>query len=518
MNKSLNLQNNIKKYLTDFNYMFFILLTTILTYGYFLTHYSLSRDDVTGTRYYTGEMFAQGRFTSTILHHTFGLIDNAPWFIDTIGVLFLILSAILFCILFEKIIPKTSFFAKVIFSTLLITSPLHIEFMSFNSCAIITGLGFCLVALSLLLVEDFFSTKNKKNLILATIFLTICMSWYESLMTAYFSAVFSILILKLTYSNEKYNFKKIITTGLIYAIPFICSILIEFAIEKIIFLLFSIERSPIASNRIHDEPYVFAATEVFIKYIYLSIHNVGIALFNICVLISPFLCAHLIHKKKNFNYIILFFFLFSPIYILAILMRICPLLRQTHAIIYAVAFLIFFLINILAENNNVKKLFFNILKYLSIYAVILQMSFSNYLVNLEWIRSEEEANVVNQIAQKLYDNFDTTKPVVFTGEYEVSNYIQKLILAKPYLLPLPEEARVKRTDLGHSTITWGIDCFILKDEANTELFNVFEFYGHDFVRCTLEMYKEALEISENLPQWPAPGSIIETEKYIIVNF
>lgn len=67
----------------------------------------------------------------------------------------------------------------------------------------------------------------------------------------------------------------------------------------------------------------------------------------------------------------------------------------------------------------------------------------------------------------------------------------------------------------NSYITWGVSAF---DEVNTELLKFFSYHGYELKQGTKEMYQEALVYSEDMPEWPCSGSIVDKGEYIIVNF
>ena len=146
-NKSL--PNEIAAYIKNFWYMLSLAVTTIATYGYFLTHYAVSIDDLSAKRYYYGELFAQGRFTNTIVHHLFGFIDNSPWIRDFFGLLLLATSSIVFCVLFDKFVKFETQVPKIVFSCLLVSAPIFAEIFSYNGTCISNGGGFLCVSLAM---------------------------------------------------------------------------------------------------------------------------------------------------------------------------------------------------------------------------------------------------------------------------------------------------------------------------------------------------------------------------------
>lgn len=59
----VNLKENFISYIKDPIYMLLLIITAVGSYGFLITHYSVSVDDLEYDRYYFGELIAQGRLT-----------------------------------------------------------------------------------------------------------------------------------------------------------------------------------------------------------------------------------------------------------------------------------------------------------------------------------------------------------------------------------------------------------------------------------------------------------------------
>lgn len=541
--KNILLSRLITEYLKNYQYMLFLLLCTVASYTYFLTNYSISIDDLSGDRYYYGELFAQGRFTSTIIRHLFGFIDNSVWLIDFIGIVCLALSAIIFCVLFDRYIETKSKVPQIVFSCLFITSPIYVEIFPYTGCTLSIGGGCVLVALALWFVTVFFNTGKKINFLYSSLLIVFATSWYESLLVIYYGAVFALLILKTINSNVKISIKTTFINGLKFATPLVIGIIFEFLISKVIILILGIEPSDNSANTsyifsdVHLSPVGFLC-EIGYKYILCSLRYLPITLLNIAFVVGLILCISLSLSKKtrklknSLNIVLLFLGLYSSVFILSIIRFCAADYRMSQIVAFFTAFMAFILIHFicLLEKKRILKVCVSLSMSL---AVILQISNTNFWFNLDIQRYNEEKMVVQQIGYTLYQEYDTNKPVVFVGKYELSDSIKEKVFAKKDLLyyflqyiglenveqnsDFSDEysnAQITET-IVNSYITWGVSAF---DEVNTELLKFFSYHGYELKQGTKEMYQEALVYSEDMPEWPCSGSIVDKGEYIIVNF
>lgn len=142
---------------------------------------------------------------------------------------------------------------------------------------------------------------------------------------------------------------------------------------------------------------------------------------------------------------------------------------------------------------------------------------------------------VDQIALDLERDFDTSKPVIFTGNYEIPysiiqdayvNYGTTTYLKMKRITDLIDPNLLDKYNRGSkgvwvsqtpalSVIDWGRYAF----DSDAELVRFFEMHGHRLVACgDIDRYAEAEEESLNLPEYPQDGYIVDKGDYIIVHF
>lgn len=540
----LKSNNSLKNYLSRiYSHSFHVLIVLFVswaTYGFFLTNPSISIDDLSGDRYYFGELAAQGRFTNTLLHHALNLVDNSPWIRDFLGLGLLVFSAFIFCAIFDRVTARENGWANTVFSCLLISSPIFTELFAYNGTCLSIGGGFLLVSLALWLTLNTIDTGKKRYLLYASLLLAVTASWNEAPVVVYLNAVFAILILKYFYSDQPFTFKKIILTGLHFAVPLIAGVFLEALIQKGIFAAFSIERSHYAKNEIELLPITFAklyrfASSVFVKYILSALWYRPVAIFLITIFVSAILCLYYTIRKKSAIPLFLFFFLDFTTLTLSILSMDDAPYRTCQVFGFFTAFIVYFLLLRTDSLHTFLRPFFRRLAALgAALLLILQISESNYWYYYDVQRYEEEKQVMLQISDQLLDDFDISKPVVFAGSYSFSDSLkEKTFLSKDsnaykitkkigrlfhseifdetdeYALKIPQT-------IVKSYINHGIGAF---GECNTELHKFLKYHSISYLKQgTNEMLEEAIQLSETLPQWPEKGSICDVGEFIIVNF
>jgi len=142
---------------------------------------------------------------------------------------------------------------------------------------------------------------------------------------------------------------------------------------------------------------------------------------------------------------------------------------------------------------------------------------------------------VDQIALDLERDFDTSKPVIFTGNYEIPysivkdayvSYGDRKYYKMKRLTDLIDPDLLDKYNRGSkgvwvaqtpalSVIDWGRYAF----DSDAELVKFFAMHGHSLVaEEDISMYAEAEEESKNLPEYPQDGYIVDKGEYIIVHF
>ena len=142
---------------------------------------------------------------------------------------------------------------------------------------------------------------------------------------------------------------------------------------------------------------------------------------------------------------------------------------------------------------------------------------------------------VDQIALDLERNFDTSKPVIFTGNYEIPysiiqdayvSYGSTTYFKMKRLTDLIDPDLLDKYNRGSkgvwvaqtpalSVIDWGRYAF----DSDAELVKFFAMHGHTLVaEEDISLYAGAEEEALGLPEYPQDGYIVDKGDYIIIHF
>lgn len=572
--KQKSLVSGIAEYLNNKPYIISLSACIVAAYLFFVTHYSISIDDLSRERYILdGYIAAQGRFTGMILSVLFDFFGLNTGILELFGILFLAASAIVFCLSFDCVYTTANKLPQILFSCFFVTFPLHAEVFIYAGCTLSVGAGLflCAVALWLVLQEakkKVFSKGTVKNLVAATFLLIIPASWYESVLFVYYSAVFALLVLKLFTHSEpgEFKFKDFITFGLYFAVPLVAAVLSEYLFQTVVLKVWDTDIQSEALNNIHIgnifsfQGLITLAGTCYKRWIVPMFYYFPITVFGCAVLVSSVLFLVLACKRKNIKYLLAFAGLFSGTVINSLLLMQGAPYRISQAVSFFVAFTVFIIMVLLPNNKGIyQKALRSTVSAVLIVVCVNQITEINYWFNLENIKYENERQAIEQIAYILDSQFDNEKPVVFVGEYtfegdlkektelQKDDFGYKVIAStKDILYKICDKLEGKtlsqdgahenkiavairkflERDEGNTTyiipqalcksyITWGVDAF---NEVNTELLKFFSYIGHDYIQGTEEMYEEALLKAESQPAWPKQGSISDEGEYIVVNF
>lgn len=153
---------------------------------------------------------------------------------------------------------------------------------------------------------------------------------------------------------------------------------------------------------------------------------------------------------------------------------------------------------------------------------------------VDYLKYEDAKETMNRIAYELEKSFDTSKPVIFTGTYQLPDSI----LAGTFV-PYNSEIFYKMSRLAGlldphilekfyrkqgvwiaqtpslSVLEWGKFAF----DSDEELVRFFAMHGHKlYAQQDAALYPLAEQASLDLPSFPAQGSIVDMGDYIIVHF
>ena len=524
-NQNLDLKESICKRITNPFYLIAVALTALGAYGFYLTNPSPSIDWLSYDRYYSGMLFGQGRFTATIVERVLNLWDCPVWFEPLLGLVCFILGTLIMLAIFDGFTEYRSIVPSIVFSCIYISFPLLAEYFIYNG-AILT-VGGCTVLLSLAL---YFSIKYSdiwRCLILPTVLMMFVFSWYECMILPYIGTVFAVFILKERTENG-IKTGEVISKGIFHATVLVLGVVFETVITKALIRFFSIEVNHFAGTKSFWTASIKAVRDLFLSYIsYWGLKvfcNPAFTVLFISGIIFFILFIVNIRKTKRFSSFLLFLGGLIPVFAMTLYRGGGAEYRTEQGMPFFAAFTAFLLcLNVSSE----KKLAKRALTALFVFTLIVQIGALNksYWINNQ--RFEEEKTVILTVNSRISENCDTNKPVVFIGDYNMSDHITDLTSVSDSSplgklinrLPFGSSAvTVKRKYdyIGRSYLNWSIRHPFDRNKPEDELYKFCDYIGISYKHCTKDQFEDAQKRYADLPSYPNKGFIVENDEYIVV--
>ncbi len=532
------------QFLDNKRYLYSLIITALFSYGYTIVNASISIDDLARGRYFSGELFAQGRFSSTIISNILGLEKWYPYFENLLSVFSLGVAVTLICILFNRASGyRMHTLALASFSCLFISYPLISEVFIYSGTNLSISLGMFFCTLSLHYVQQFWTENKILLFIYSLLSLSVAISFYEALVPVFMLGVLSLFVVRHIISEDKISFIEILHNGSKSVAVLIFAILAEHIVATIIKAALGLSSSNVAQAKI-----AYIATPIYsvLRNLMLDIFNdlfvasfyyLPIATFLLSLIAVVIWLFMYTIKRRDGILLLLFCLIFLSIFSLTIVQG---TLSPYRVIWFSYSWLISLSCMLLLQftldkpNSTLKGLVTASMGLL----IFLQANDLNRWFSLDILRYKQEEKVINLIGQELYAKYDVeTLPVIFVGSHKQSDVIRKectitsddwqikflsAIFSKTgfnraynHLQDMTHgnEWRFVQTNL-RSALNWSIRAF---QEVNTETLNLFTYHGYDLKQGTKEMYDSALKHSNEMPEWPKNGSIIDVGTHIIVN-
>lgn len=541
-------KENAEKLLKNIKFIIPVLITALLSFGFVVTHSSVNIDTLAYNRYFEeGELLAQGRFTAPLINKIFNVMNFNPFFVDTIAVILLITAAVLWCLLFKKV-SKNRFkdIVYTIFACVFLSYPLICEIFTYTPASLSIGLSYCLTAFALIVGYELMVNKDKKILRLSiqTVLLCLAVYLYESFAAVYLCGIFMIFIIEYVYNKENFKFLELLKKGLMFILPLIVAIVLGRVIIAVIWRVFDITESENAEKTIIYLKFgIIGGIKNLVKtfigsYVLTATYYLPLTVLAISFVILVILAIKDSIKNKSCIVLLLFVGLCVSTLALSIVQGMASPYRtcQTFAIFISFAFMIG--VQDVLEKSKFKVLN-GILIFIVFTVVFYQAKELHRQFYINYMRYENEKNTIVTIGNELIRNHDTSKPVYFVGSYGYGkNVLDELMVSEDdirlkfsrklnYILGNPSATydyeymyaiRYGQTNV-NSYINWSINAFWRDEKANVELIKWFNLLGYNIKAGGKNMMDEVKKVSENNSNhFPKAGYIVETDKYIVVNF
>ena len=559
-------------------YMGILLLTAVCAYGYKVTNVTIGIDDTPSLYYFQEGLIAiVGRWVLFLLNKVISLAEFVPFVTDFAAVLLLIAAAIVWSALFYSVFgEKIPMVGYAHFAAVFVSCPLISEVFTYflhNGIAI----GYLSCAVSLCFMREWQSSIRKQRkgsglweklfcpavtkLAAAAVFLWIAMGCYESFMILWLAGLLLLLLSERiclgTERTARTGERGVFGTLAGGALAALAAVLLRSLMIVVLTKAFRLEylqgeavqRSVTEMLGWMVQPGAFGELAMILKrtfvlygvfaYAYLPIRIFVLS----AVVITVVTLVRVIRGRDVWALVLLpaaYLAAFSLLFIegKATLYRsaqFVPVFCGYGALLFA--YIIYELTG--SPGRGVHRKLCLGMRGIAV-AVLVVITWNQCMDMTKWFYIDKQkydaaVKTVDQIALDLERDFDTSKPVIFTGNYEIPysivrdayvSYGDRKYYKMKRLTDLIDPDLLDKYNRGSkgvwvaqtpalSVIDWGRYAF----DSDAELVRFFEMHGHRLVACEdIDRYAEAEEESLNLPEYPQDGYIVDKGDYIIVHF
>ncbi len=557
-------------------YMGILLLTAVCAYGYKVANATIGIDDTPSLYYFEEGLIAiVGRWVLFLLNKVVALAEFVPFVTDFAAVVILVLAAIAWSALFYSVLgEKVPVIGYAFFGAVFISSPLISEVFTYflhNGIAI----GYLCCGISLCCVREWQSGRRKmqkksgirekincfalSKIAVAAVFLWIAMGCYESFMILWLAGLMLLLLTERIAlgRQEKDVFATLVAGAVTALLAIVLRSLMIVVVTKVFHLEYlqgeAVQRSVTEMLGWMLQPGAFSELAMILKrtfvlygvfaYAYLPIR---IFVLSACV-ITVVTLVRVIRGRDLWALVLLpaaYLAAFSLLFIegKATLYRSAQFLPVFCG--YGALLLVYGIWQL--TGNSAKKTKKAMGRKLSAgvrgltFLVLAVILWNQCMDMTRWFyidkkKYDEAVKTVDQIALDLERGFDTSKPVIFTGNYEIPysiiqdayvSYSSPIYYKMKRLTDLIDPDLLDKYNRGSkgvwvaqtpslSVIDWGRYAF----DSDAELVKFFGMHGHQLVALEdISLYADAEKESLDLPEYPQEGYIVDKGEYIIVHF
>jgi hypothetical protein len=564
-----NLKRDLKRIYQDKAYVLLLALTAACGYGFKIAHPVMGIDD-TPYAYYFEEGLAAvvGRWVLFVLNKVIHLSDFAPFITDFAAVLLLMLAVtvwgLLFYAVFGERIPKYGYW---FFSCIFLSCPLIAEVFTYylhNGIAI----GYLSCGISLYLFREGLNqlegTRQQRHLKQAVsdlawsaVTLVIALGCYESFMIVWLVGVMLLLL-----SERIVGMRRAVVRSLCAAAAIaVCSMVLRAVVLKIVMAVFdlsylqdeAVQRSVTELLGWMLEPGAKSEFAMILKRLFVMYGVFAYAYYPIKIFVAAaaVIVVYSLWRSirlRDIRIVVCMLGSFAAAFLLAVVEGKATLYRSAQFLPLVCAYGILltacavsgFISWVRAAEGKprLRRLLIRVCSglFLLCAASVLwnQCTDLNRWFYVDYQKYEYTKEYLVRVAEELERNFDTSKPVVFTGEWEnpkslvedaYVDYGSETFYRMKRITDLVDEHLLEKfyRDYGVwvaqtpslSVVSWGKYAF----DNDEELVRFLSLHGHT-IKPLLDgsLYPAAEQYALELPNFPQEGSIVDVGDYIIVHF
>jgi len=538
-------------FLKQKEYLIPLCLSAVFAYGFEIVHPMIGIDDTAVELYLQdGLEVVMGRWTIFLLNKVFHVAEFAPFMPEIAGVLLLMLSAALFCVLLKRIWgDRAGIWGYTLFSCVFVTCPIISEvYIYYYHDGI--GVGYCMTALSLLLFHSAMEAKSRCrriNFLYSMLAVWIAVGCYESFLILYILGILLLLFLEGMADRERLTLRGVTRTLLTGGLLTVLCVALRSVMIQLVTWAFNLsameglkpQRSLLEMNRIFWGDWGREWLKMLIKRFWLVYHVNALVYFPISVyeavlLFFGALSILLAVRKKNIWYPVLFAGMYVTPFLLTLAESDVTKYRSCQYMPFFTAaggFCVYLLLRRWFRRKPVR--------YIAVIAggilIFNQASYLNRSFYEDYLKYEDTRETLFAVANEIRGRYGNESPVIFTGYYDTPLYFRERYYAdfdsEEFALVasvtdlLDEHLKEKYyTDHGYGFageaenpfILWAMDAF---DGTNREMLKFYAMHGYDFTGvCDEAILEQARQTGDTMPSWPAEGSISQQDGYVLVHF
>ena len=493
----------IKYFVTNKKYMICLIIVALLSYGFTITHYSIGIDDLCFDRYVNGTyMLSSNRWGTWLLYNLLQIHSFSPFWLDFLVTIVIISIAILISAFIRKNFKENKFdiIGYIIFSCILISYPIIFYSFMYQVTSLSVAISNLLIIISaILFYENYFNGNNKILInIIVIVLATFSISSYQACIETYLLIMFLEIFSKLN-KNEKNETKEIIKFFLYNIVIILTSLIIYFLVSYLIIIILknkNLLKGNFSANVIIWKKLFFQKMSIIekVKYIVETNKKIisGLYIYNIFMKLETIFLLFIIIretiksiKEKNLLIVLSVIGMFVSIISLGLVQGYFISRTQfTWAISTA---LIWFYIYRISSN---KKILRDIITLLAIYVVLNQTYLMSKAFYNEYRRFEHERDIAIDIGINITKYYDyKNKEVAYVGINAENNR-------------------------NGQVFKWGQNAF---DEYDYEITKFINYFGFNLIPMNPNNNDELEQIYAQMNEEQKNQTIIETDKYILVN-
>ncbi len=527
-----------------------ISLITVLSYITLLINPTVGIDDTAFKLYFVdGVAPVMGRWCLYFINKIIPL-DYNPYFVEAMGLLILCISATLWCIVFKRLFQDAiSTWGYTVFAGVLISSPMISEVVVWY---LQNGLflGYGVTALAILFVMEAMkegeNTKRGnrvKKLFLTAVMLTVAIGFYESFMIVFLMAAVMVFLVIRVLKQNPYDRNPLGWMGGILGVTVI-SMLIRTVLVKLITVVFHLEsqKNILRSRGLYEvlgwfdgtrgwDDFVYVMKDYLVKYCFNGIVYLPVLVLVLAeIVLVVWGIWQAVKRKDIWIGVAVLGILLLP-WVLPVLEGVATYYRSAQFVPLLTAFAV---LPVAKEIEKSKGRALRLVGAFLAFVLLYQQAYEmNKWLYVDALKYEDAKRTMDAVGLEIMEQCNPNKPVCVIGNYKTPqslladvycpSWSKKYMLVRLFVNAVDEEIFDKyNTPAGYgaaetpqlSVIQWGATAFLQFDR---ELITFWKMHGFSFTEDGQHV-AEAKELMKDGPVWPAEGSIVELEDYIIVNF